>query len=167
MKTLLTFAVLVWITVPLVAQKNKSEQNKELIRQETEAIKSVIVKETKSFFETDKASWKECWVHAPHAYWSFADSSDVNFYKGWDNIEKGFAEYFKQSKPAQVKIENSWDNVKIYGNGAFVSFRQRIWGDGIERDEQSEIRILEKDNLGNWKIVHVGVIRKPKEQLLD
>lgn len=162
MKRLLTFAVLVLISFSLSAQKNKKEQDKELIRQETEAIKSVIVKETKSFFETDKTSWKECWVQAPHAYWSFADSTDVNFYKGWDNIEKGFADYFKHSKPAQVKIENSWDNVKIYGTGAFVSFRQRISGDGIEREEQSEVRILEKDNLGNWRIVHVGVIRKPK-----
>lgn len=157
MKAVLTFVVLSLALQGAFAQKKKpsSPQN------DVEAIKAVIVKETKSFFETDKDSWKACWLQVPHAYWSFADSTDVNYYEGWQNIEKGFNDYFKMSKPAQVQIENRWDHIKVYGSAAFVHFRQKILGDGIERDEQSEIRILEKDGDGNWKIIHVGVIRKP------
>jgi hypothetical protein len=65
------------------------------------------------------------------------------------------------SKPGQVQIENRWDYIKVYGSAAFVHFRQKILGDGIDRDEQSEIRIREKDGDDSWKIIHVGVICKP------
>ncbi|NBW37702.1 MAG: hypothetical protein EBR30_22320 [Cytophagia bacterium] len=157
MKAVLTFVVLSLAVQIVYAQKKKSIQP----QNDVEAIKAVIVKETKSFFETDKVNWKACWLQVPHAYWSFADSADVNYYEGWQNIEQGFADYFKMSKPAAVQIENQWDHIKVYGHAAFVHFRQKIHGDGIERDEQSEIRVLEKDSEGQWKIIHVGVIRKP------
>lgn len=157
MKALFTFVVLSFALQLAYAQKKKAVPS----QNDVEAIKAVIVKETKSFFETDKDGWKSCWLQVPHAYWSFADSVDVNYYEGWQNIEKGFNDYFKMSKPAPVQVDNRWDHIKIYGNAAFVHFRQKIHGDGIDRDEQSEIRILEKDASGNWKIVHVGVIRKP------
>lgn len=158
MKTLLTSVVGLLLVLPAIAQKKKDPKTEA----DKEAIKAVIVKETTSFFETNKTAWKECWVQAPRAYWSFADSSDVNYFTGWDNIEKGFSDYFRMSKPSKVKIENRWVNIQVYGNGAFVHFWQKISGDGIERDEQSEVRILERDAAGAWKIVHVGVIRKPK-----
>jgi hypothetical protein len=163
MKKIFVFIALSLVVVTVWAQKKRTQTVTSTAQQEVEMIKAVIVKETKSFFETNKAGWMDCWVQAPHAYWSFADSSDVNFYKGWTSIEKGFADYFAMSKPASVKIDNTWDEIKVYGAGAFVLFRQKISGDGIERDEQSEVRILEKDVNGAWRIAHVGVIRKPKE----
>jgi hypothetical protein len=159
MKKSLIFVAFLMLIFSVQAQKKKDLQ----AEADREAIKAVIVKETQSFFETNKAAWKECWVQAPRAYWSFADSTDVNYYEGWDAIEKGFADYFKMSKPATVKIENRWVDIQVYGSGAFVHFRQKISGDGIDREEQSEVRILERNSQGLWKIVHVGVIRKPKE----
>jgi hypothetical protein len=159
MKESFIFVAFLLLVSPLAAQKKKIQQ----AETDKEAIKAVIVAETQAFFETNKEAWKQCWVKAPRAYWSFADSTDVNFYEGWDNIEKGFADYFRMSNPTKVEIENRWIDIQVYGTGAFAHFRQKISSDGIDREEQSEVRILEKDSQGAWKIVHVGVIRKPKE----
>ncbi|NJM24828.1 MAG: nuclear transport factor 2 family protein [Bacteroidia bacterium] len=129
---------------------------------EIEAIKSVIERETKAFFEIDYDTWKNHWVHAPYAFWSFADTTDVNSFTGWDQIHAGFAEYFKTAKPSTAKIDRNWLEFRIYGSGAYVRFTQLV-KDDIRRPEQAEVRVLEKEN-GQWKIVCVSVIAMQKEK---
>lgn len=148
------FFTLLTLTLSVEAQK----PNKDV-----EAIKALIQQETKAFFEIDHDAWADSWAHTPYAFWSFADTTDVNSFSGWAQIEKGFAEYFRTSKPSTAKIDREWLglDVKIYGNGAYVRFNQHV-KDDTTRPPQAEIRVLEKIN-GKWKIVCVSVIALEKD----
>lgn len=128
---------------------------------EVEAIKSVIEKETSAFFDIDYKTWADSWSHAPYAFWSFADTTDVNSFSGWENIQKGFREYFQTAKPSKAKIERTWMDVKVYGNAAYARFTQRV-DDNTLRPPQAEVRMLEKIK-GQWKIVCVNVIAIEKD----
>ena len=129
-----------------------------------QAVKAVIEKETKAFFEINQKAWEDSWAHVPYAYWSFADTTDVNYFAGWENIRQGFADYFRTSRPSTATIERQWLDVKINGTMAYVRFTQRIQ-DNVRRDHQAEVRVLEKIN-GAWKIIHVGVIAVQKHERL-
>lgn len=159
--TLLTIGILVLAFSASFAQgKKKKTPAAPAPQNEIESVKAAIDRESKAFFEIDYKTWTECWVHAPYAYWSFADTTDVNFFEGWESIDKGFAEYFRTSKPSSAKMERNWLEVRVHGNAAYARFTQKI-NDELERDEQAEVRVLERHN-GEWKIVHVGVIAKQK-----
>lgn len=147
MKHLVIFFLMSGITLTSFAQKKNSDE---------EAIKALLERETKAFFEIDYKTWAESWSHTPHAFWSFADTTDVNSFSGWDNIEKGFAEYFKTAKPSQAKIDRTAFQIKIYGNAAYVRFIQQVKDDS-HRPPQEEVRVLEKIK-GVWRIVCVNVI---------
>ena len=125
---------------------------------EKDAIKSVITKETSSFFNVDRERWSETWMQTPYAYWSFADSSASSFLDGWETIDKTFDEYFRTQKPSQAQITDAWIEVRVYGNGAYARFIQTL-KDGIDTEVTSQIRVLEKKN-GKWKVVCVGVTAK-------
>jgi len=130
-------------------------------KNDVDAIKAVIERETKAFFEIDPKGWSESWLHSPYSFWSFADTTDVNSFSGWAQIEKGFADYFKNSKPSQAKIDRTWVDIKIYGNGAYARFTQKV-NDNTIRPVQAEVRVLEKVK-GQWKIVCVTVIALEKD----
>jgi len=123
-----------------------------------EAIKTVIGKETQSFMNVDLKNWAETWHPAPYSYWSYSDSTGTSFVEGWEALNKTFDEYFKTQKPSKAKITNEWIEVRIYGNGAYARFVQKV-DDEIDRDETSQIRVLEKKE-GKWKVVCVGAIAK-------
>lgn len=128
---------------------------------DVDAIKSVIEQETKAFFGIDYKTWMESWVHTPAAYWSYADTTGVNYFEGWKAIEVGFTDYFVTSKPSDIRIERTWQEIKVYGDGAYARFKQRLITDGVPGPEQVEIRVLEKDKAKNsWKILLVGVLKK-------
>lgn len=126
---------------------------------DVDAIKSVIERETKAFFSIDYKTWMECWIHTPSAYWSYADTTGINYYEGWKAIEIGFTDYFLTSKPANIEIDRVWQEVKVYDNGAYARFKQKLVTNGVPGPEQVEIRVLEKDK-GLWKILLVGVLKK-------
>ncbi len=157
MKTIskiLCVCLLLSFTLSVSAQKKNAD---------AEAIRAVIERETKAFFEIDYKTWADSWAHTPYAFWSFADTTDVNSFSGWAQIDKGFSEYFRTAKASTAKIDREWLNldVKIYGNGAYVRFNQYV-NDGTVRPGQAEVRVLEKIN-GQWKIVCVSVIALEKE----
>jgi len=157
MKTSFKFlcvCILMSVAFNLYAQKKNADVN---------AIRAVIERETKAFFEIDYKTWADSWAHTPYAFWSFADTTDVNSFSGWSQIEKGFAEYFRTSKPSTAKIEREWLGleIKIFGNGAYVRFNQHV-DDNTRRPAQAEVRVLEKIN-GLWKIVCVSVIALEKD----
>jgi hypothetical protein len=149
--------LLVFFSASVYAQKKKQATSPS---NEIELVKAAIDKESKAFFEINYPVWADCWAHVNYAYWSFADTTDVNFFEGWESINKGFNDYFKTQKPSTAKMERNWHEVKVYGNSAYARFTQKIQDD-LGRDEQAEVRVLEKIN-GQWKIVHVGVIAKQK-----
>ena len=132
-------------------------------KNDTEAIKKLIERETKAFFEIDYKTWADTWAHAPYSFWSFADTTDVNSFSGWEAIDKGFSEYFRTAKPSKAEIERNWLDIKIFGNGAYARFTQHV-KDNTVRNPQAEIRVLEKIN-GEWKIVCVSVIAIEKDNI--
>lgn len=144
------FVLLLCYSSSILAQKDSKDIT---------AIKQVIEKETKAFFEIDRSTWQDQWAHTPYSFWSFADTTDVNFFSGWDNINSGFEVYFTTSKPSKAKIEREWESINIYGKAAYVRFKQKVADEDITRGEQAEVRFLEKID-GQWKIVNVTVIRK-------
>ena len=123
-----------------------------LAQDEKTLIKSVIEKETDSFFNVNEKAWEATWLNAPYTYWADADSTGGSFVEGTDNIKLNFGEYFRTAKPSKSKIERKWLEIRVYGNGAYVRFIQ-IVVDDIDRDETSEMRVLEKDKDGKWRIV--------------
>ena len=78
--------------------------------------------------------------------------------EGTKNIQRNFNEYFRTAKPSKSKIERTWIEIRVYGKGAYARFTQKIT-DEIDRDETSEVRVLEKDN-GKWKIVVMNAMAK-------
>src|SRR5262245_44897858 len=92
---------------------------------EKAAIKAVIAKETESFMNVDRKTWSDLWLPVPYAYWSYSDSTGTNYVDGWENITKTFDEYFRTQKPSRSKITNVWQEVRVYGNGAYARFLQR------------------------------------------
>ncbi len=131
------------------------------ITNDVEAIKAVLEKETKSFNEIDYKTWADTWAHSPYAFWSFADTTDVNSFSGWDTIDASFKDYFKTSKASTAKFDRVWHEIKVFGNGAYVRFTQKVYDD-TERPAQAQVRVLEKIK-GQWKIVCVTVIAIEKE----
>jgi hypothetical protein len=130
-------------------------------KDETAAIKDLIEKETKAFFEIDYKTWADSWAQTKYAFWSFGDTTDVNSFSGWERINNGFSEYFRTAKPSKANIERTWHDIKIFGNGAYARFTQHV-KDNTERAPQEEVRVLEKID-GKWKIVCVSVIAIEKE----
>lgn len=128
---------------------------------DVEAIKSLIERETLAFFEIDYNTWASSWAQTHYAFWSFADTTDVNSFSGWESINSGFKEYFRTAKRSKAKIERTWLDVKVYGNGAYARFTQQVY-DNTERPPQAEVRVLEKIK-GVWKIVCVNVIAMEKD----
>ena len=152
MKKIILLSAFLLCTTVLSAQKYSKD---------IAAIKVVIEKETKAFFEIDYATWQDQWAHTPYSFWSFADTTDVNFFSGWDEINKGFELYFKTSKPSKAEIDREWISIQVYGKSAYVRFTQKVSDEVISRSKQAEVRFLEKI-AGQWKIVNVSVIRKSK-----
>ena len=151
-KYISTFTVCLLLVVSAMAQKAN----------EIDAIKAAIEKETKAFFEIEYKTWVVSWEHAPYAYLSMADSTEIHQFEGWRAIEIGFTDYFITQKPNHSKVERTWMEIRVYGDGAFARFNQRVTSpEGVAGNEQTEIRILEKDKKQNvWKIALVGVLRK-------
>jgi len=123
-----------------------------------EAIKKVIEKETAAFMNVDYKTWSDLWLKVPYAYWSYSDSTGTNYIEGWENLDKSYREYFKSAPPSRGEITNDWIAIRIYDNGAYVHFTQRM-RDEVDDDETSQVRILEKKD-GKWKVVFVGAIAK-------
>ncbi len=132
-------------------------------QKDVEAIKAVIARETSSFMNVDRKNWSDMWLKAPYCYWSYSDSTGTSYVEGWDAMNRTFDEYFRTQKPSKATITNEWQEIRVYGNGAYVRFVQKV-KDDIDRDETSQMRVLEKTKEGKWKVVCVGAIAKyPKE----
>jgi hypothetical protein len=158
-KSLTLLAGLIWLAfAPVTAQ------DKEVV-----AIKAAIERETISFLEVNKKDWEDSWLQTPYAYWSYSDSTGTSFIEGWSGIKKSFEDYFRTHVPGRyidvaqkdkkLTVDRTWKEIRIYGTGAFVQYSQRVRDQIGDRDETSQIRILEKKE-GKWKVVYVGIIAK-------
>ena len=76
------------------------------------AIKSVIERETLSFFNVNQKEWEDSWNKVPYAYWSYSDSTGTSYIEGWDNISKNFSDYFKTQKSSRP-IDVAFQSAKV------------------------------------------------------
>ena len=133
------------------------------------AIKTAIENETLSFYQVDRPAWEASWVQANHAYWSYSDSTGTSYLEGWEKISKNFIGYFETQianrnidvarSVNDLTIDRDWQEVRVYGDGAYVRYTQRVKDNQIDRDETSQIRVMEKKD-GVWKVAYVGIIAK-------
>ncbi len=155
-----TLAGLLWLALaPVTAQSDK----------EVNAVKAAIERETKAFLEVNRKDWEESWLQVPYAYWSYSDSTGTSFIESWADIKKSFDEYFRTQTPSRhidvahddvkLTVDRIWKDVRIYGTGAFAQYTQKVRDNIGDRDETSQIRVLEKKD-GKWKVVYVGIIAK-------
>jgi len=146
------YFILSFLLVSMIVSKAFAQDDKQQIR-------AVIEKETDSFFNVDRKNWESTWLDAAYTHWSLSDSAGGSFLNGTESIRRNFDEYFKTAKPSKSKIERKWIEVRLYNSGAYVLFKQ-IVADDIDRDETSEMRVLEKNKDGKWKIVCMGSTAK-------
>lgn len=158
-----TFIPLIFIAIILLGlgchqgskEKNTSTPS---INLETEkaAILNTINEETKAAFNRDYEGWKSKWVHENYVtktYMNFPDSS-MSETLGWEEINhfvKTYIEEHPEPEPIPTLVEDI--EVRIYSNGAWVSFEQQDAERGLKR----ETRLMEKEN-GVWKIAGMQTV---------
>lgn len=118
--------------------------------EEKAAILKTLNNETKAAFKRDYESWQDKWVHDPEMTKTYLDFSEDTFSEsiGWAEIS-GFVKAFFEAHPEPEPVPEllSDINVRLYGNGAWVTYKQKDSLRGLKR----ETRLMEKVN-GEWKI---------------
>lgn len=119
-------------------------------QEEKEAILHRLNNETKNAFQRDYNAWTENWVHDQNISKVYINFSDGTFSEsvGWDEISL-FVKTYIEEHPEPEPIPKLLDkiNVKLYGNGAWVTYEQNDSIRGLKR----ETRLMEKID-GEWKI---------------
>ncbi len=123
---------------------------------EKEAIKRIVMEETEAYLGVDQGVWLETWLHVPYAYWSFSTKAGTQFVDGWENIQNTFEVYFRTQKPSRSKVSYTWQEIRVYGNGAYVRFQERA-DDNHSIELTNQIRVLEKKD-GKWKMVYMSAV---------
>ena len=134
-------------------------QEKVDLAAEEEAIKTVIVKETDSFWKQDLVQLLTTHSQEDDEVYISVGSNGYRERVGWD---KNYA-YFKKASTedwsdySDIKVERSNWIVQIYGESAFVIFNQTMkfkLNDEPMETQSKELRLLKKMK-GDWKITMV------------
>ena len=113
-------------------------------------ILDVLNGETRAALGRDYASWREHWVHEPYVvktYINVADSSGSET-MGWDAVDdfvRTYLEDHPEPEPPPPPLEDA--DVRVYGDGASVSYEQQDADQGLKR----ESRLMERVD-GAWRI---------------
>ncbi|MGA9295303.1 MAG: tetratricopeptide repeat protein [Ignavibacteriaceae bacterium] len=125
---------------------------------EEEAIKQVIMNETKGWAYRNYDGMVENWAHENYV---IKMSAGPNFYEevsGWNSINDSIKIDLKNYTQ---KVDVSWSdwNIHSYNNCAWASYLQsaKVTGSSDEPYKTREVRFLEKKN-GFWKIVFLSTV---------
>ncbi len=150
---LFTLLILFLCTSCKEQEKNKLEENvgQELSSEvEKKAILERLNNETKDAFQRDYEAWTKNWVHEPTITKTYLNFSDSTFSEsiGWNDISE-FVKTYIEEHPEPEPLPTPIDDIKVrlYKNGAWVTYEQRDSIRGLKR----ETRLMEKVN-GEWKI---------------
>lgn len=123
---------------------------------EKAAILAVLNAETIAAFSRDYDGWADKWVHEDYVsktYMNFADSS-LTETLGWADVNQFVVDYFKGHPEPDPLPEPLTDiDVRLYGDGAWVSYEQ----DDPARGRKRESRLMERVG-GKWKIAGMGTV---------
>ena len=158
-KTLVSiFTLLLFLTLSCTdSQVNIDPVNsKDNLEKEKKAILAVLNNETKSAFERNYPAWKSHWIHEDYVtktYMNFADTT-MSETLGWAAIND-FVKTYIEEHPEPAELPKMLDeiDVKLYTNGAWVSYLQNDPERGLKR----ETRLMEKVN-EKWKIAGMQTI---------
>ncbi len=123
---------------------------------EKAAILRVLNEETIAAFSRDYTGWQDKWIHTPYVtktYMNFADSSMTETL-GWAEVNQFVVDYFAEHPEPDPLPDPLKDiDVRLYGNGAWVSYVQ----DDPARGRKRETRLMERID-GEWKIAGMGTV---------
>jgi tetratricopeptide (TPR) repeat protein len=127
---------------------------------EEEAIKSVIMNETKSWADENYEGMAETWAHEEYVLKMLPGPESYEEIIGWDSIDADIKTFMKQYDLSINVAWSDWD-IHPFNDCAWVSYIQTMTlSDPDEGPYQSrEIRFLEKKN-GLWKIVFHTTVMK-------
>ena len=117
---------------------------------ETALILDVVNAETRDALGRDYEGWKNHWVHEPYVvktYVNLADGSGSET-RGWDAVDdvvRTYLEDHPEPEPPPRPVEDA--DVRLYGDGAWVSYEQEDADQGRKR----ESRLMERVG-GAWRI---------------
>jgi hypothetical protein len=142
--------LILFMTIGCETNVNQDTEKTGNFDKEKAAILKTLHDETEAAFQRKYDKWKEYWVHDPNitkTYINFVDSSFSESI-GWDNISN-FVKTFIEKHPKPEPVPKLVDDidVRLYKNGAWVSFEQLDSLRGLKR----ETRLMEKID-GQWKI---------------
>jgi tetratricopeptide (TPR) repeat protein len=134
-------------------------QNQNLLEEE-EAIKQVIMNETKSWEKRDYKGMADAWLHEKHVLLVYSSPYSYGEHIGWDsvdaNIKENIGEY---TEPFKYNFEwSDWD-IRIFDNGAFVTYIQTMKMSDGNSYISREVRFLEKKK-GLWKFTYLNALQK-------
>lgn len=117
---------------------------------EKAAILASLNGETEAFFNKDYQAWADQWLHESFISKSYMIVTDSTFSEvlSWAQIDL-FAKTYMQTHPAAEPLPTLLKDVsvRLYGDGAWVTFEQKDPTRGLKR----ETRLMEKIK-GQWKI---------------
>ncbi|MAZ26464.1 MAG: hypothetical protein CL868_05215 [Cytophagaceae bacterium] len=152
---LLSSAILILFIFASCGENKDPENNGTVSEQinpalEKQAILERLNNETKDAFQRNYEAWTKNWVHDENISKVYVDFADSTFSEsiGWEKISlfvKTFIEEHPEPEPVPELLDKI--NVRLYGNGAWVTYEQQDSIRGLKR----ETRLMEKVN-GEWKI---------------
>ena len=118
--------------------------------QETARILGVLNAETRDALSRDYEGWREHCVHASYVQKTYMNMVDSSFSetRGWDRVDafvRTYIEAHPDPEPLPSPLESA--DVRLYGEGAWVSYEQEDADQGRKR----ESRLMEKVD-GEWRI---------------
>ena len=171
------FTLLLFFACNSPSESLLSEEN---VKAEKAAILRVLNEETIAAFSRDYEGWQSKWVQTPYVtktYMNFADSSMTETL-GWEEVNQFVVDYFAEHPepdplperctssagpmsllhaiPRRIEASTgprSCSEVRVYGNGAWVSYEQ----DDPARGHKRETRLMERVD-GQWKIAGMQTV---------
>jgi len=131
------------------------------IAKEETAIKAVIEGEIKASFDGDYERWATFFVQEPYMVWMQAWKEGYVSWKGWQDVSVAAKSWVKPERKGSIIHNGNNDyTIRIYENGAFVSFKCKstIISEGLSKESEAmEVRFLENYD-GKWKIAYLSSI---------
>ena len=117
---------------------------------ETALIVGVLNAETRDALGRDYDGWREHWVHQPYVVKTYVNVADGTGSEtlGWNEVDRFVRTYIEEHpepEPPPPPLESA--DVRLYGDGAWVSYEQQDADQGRKR----ETRLMEKVG-GAWRI---------------